>query len=133
MKNADVAKRRDEAISRGVGMQTQIYADRALNSEVWDIEGNRYLDFAAGIAVVTTSARRVVGELLLVLHEGLPGHEPGMVVTDEHLPVAQSLGAAHDDDLAVTQRRLFRAATVRVGTSVDWVPVHFLDARWMGQ
>jgi 4-aminobutyrate aminotransferase len=35
-------------------MMTQIYADRALNSEVWDIEGNRYIDFAAGIAVVNT-------------------------------------------------------------------------------
>ena len=54
MLNADVAKRRDDAISRGVGMMTQIYADRALNSEVWDIEGNRYIDFAAGIAVVNT-------------------------------------------------------------------------------
>ncbi|MDN5786407.1 4-aminobutyrate--2-oxoglutarate transaminase [Pseudorhodobacter sp.] len=54
MLNADVAKRRDEAISRGVGMMTQIYAERALNSEVWDIEGNRYIDFAAGIAVVNT-------------------------------------------------------------------------------
>ncbi|SEN24888.1 4-aminobutyrate aminotransferase [Gemmobacter aquatilis] len=54
MLNTDVAKRRDEAISRGVGMQTQIYAERALNSEVWDIEGNRYIDFAAGIAVVNT-------------------------------------------------------------------------------
>lgn len=54
MLNAEVAKRRDEAISRGVGMMTQIYADKALNSEVWDIEGNRYIDFAAGIAVVNT-------------------------------------------------------------------------------
>ncbi len=54
MLNAEVAKRRDVAISRGVGMMTQIYADRALNSEVWDIEGNRYIDFAAGIAVVNT-------------------------------------------------------------------------------
>ncbi|AWD21213.1 4-aminobutyrate--2-oxoglutarate transaminase [Fuscovulum blasticum] len=54
MKNSDVAKRRDEAVSRGVGMTTQIYADRALNAEVWDIEGNRYIDFAAGIAVVNT-------------------------------------------------------------------------------
>ncbi|WP_028913634.1 4-aminobutyrate--2-oxoglutarate transaminase [Pseudorhodobacter ferrugineus] len=54
MLNAEVAKRRDEAISRGVGMMTQIYADRALNAEVWDIEGNRYIDFAAGIAVVNT-------------------------------------------------------------------------------
>lgn len=57
MKNAEVAKRRDEAISRGVGMQTQIYVDRAENSEVWDIEGNRYIDFAAGIAVVNTGHR----------------------------------------------------------------------------
>ncbi|MGA0540050.1 4-aminobutyrate--2-oxoglutarate transaminase [Neotabrizicola sp. VNH66] len=57
MKNADVAKRREDAVSRGVGMTTQIYADRALNSEVWDIEGNRYIDFAAGIAVVNTGHR----------------------------------------------------------------------------
>ena len=54
MLNAEVSKRRDDAISRGVGMMTQIYVDRALNSEVWDIEGNRYIDFAAGIAVVNT-------------------------------------------------------------------------------
>ena len=57
MKNADVALRRDEAISRGVGMQTQIYVAKAENSEVWDIEGNRYIDFAAGIAVVNTGHR----------------------------------------------------------------------------
>ena len=54
MLNAEVAARRDDAISRGVGMMTQIYVDRALNAEVWDIEGNRYIDFAAGIAVVNT-------------------------------------------------------------------------------
>jgi len=54
MLNADVAKRREDAISRGVGVLTQIFAERALNSEVWDIEGNRYIDFAAGIAVVNT-------------------------------------------------------------------------------
>ena len=57
MNNADVALRRTGAISRGVGVQTQIYVDRALNSEVWDIEGNRYIDFAAGIAVVNTGHR----------------------------------------------------------------------------
>ena len=41
MQNSEVAKRRVEAVARGVGMQTQIYADRSLNSEIWDIEGNR--------------------------------------------------------------------------------------------
>lgn len=57
MKNADVALRRTDSIARGVGMQTQIYVDKALNAEVWDIEGNRYIDFAAGIAVVNTGHR----------------------------------------------------------------------------
>ncbi|MEO8245121.1 MAG: aminotransferase class III-fold pyridoxal phosphate-dependent enzyme, partial [bacterium] len=54
MLNADVARRRNDAISTGIGVQTQIYVDRALNSEVWDIEGKRYIDFGAGIAVVNT-------------------------------------------------------------------------------
>ncbi|GGE48273.1 4-aminobutyrate--2-oxoglutarate transaminase [Actibacterium pelagium] len=54
MLNAEVAERRNTAISRGVGMQTQVYVERASNSEVWDVEGKRYIDFAAGIAVVNT-------------------------------------------------------------------------------
>lgn len=57
MLNKEVNARRDDAIARGVGMMTQIYADRAENAEVWDIEGNRYIDFAAGIAVVNTGHR----------------------------------------------------------------------------
>ena len=57
MTNADIAKRREGAIARGVGMMTQVYVDRAENSEVWDVEGNRYIDFAAGIAVVNTGHR----------------------------------------------------------------------------
>ncbi|NSX56086.1 4-aminobutyrate--2-oxoglutarate transaminase [Parasulfitobacter algicola] len=54
MLNKDVSVRRDGAIARGVGMMTQIFADRAKNAEIWDIEGNRFIDFAAGIAVVNT-------------------------------------------------------------------------------
>ncbi len=57
MQNAQVADRRTHAIPQGVGMMTQIYVDRAENSEVWDIEGNRYIDFASGIAVVNTGHR----------------------------------------------------------------------------
>lgn len=54
MENAQISSRKNEAISRGVGMMTQIYADRAENSEIWDVEGNRYIDFASGIAVLNT-------------------------------------------------------------------------------
>lgn len=49
--------RKNAAISRGVGMTTQIYAERAENAEIWDTEGKRYIDFAAGIAVVNTGHR----------------------------------------------------------------------------
>ncbi len=54
MQNAEIAERRTASIARGVGMMTQIYVDHALNAEVWDVEGRRYIDFAAGIAVVNT-------------------------------------------------------------------------------
>jgi 4-aminobutyrate aminotransferase len=33
------------------------YAARAENAELWDVEGNRYIDFAAGIAVCNTGHR----------------------------------------------------------------------------
>lgn len=57
MQNSQIAERRTQAISRGVGMTTQVYAERAENAEIWDVEGRRYIDFAAGIAVVNTGHR----------------------------------------------------------------------------
>ncbi|MFV0409669.1 MAG: 4-aminobutyrate--2-oxoglutarate transaminase [Paracoccus sp. (in: a-proteobacteria)] len=54
---SSLIERKNAAISRGVGMTTQIYADRAENAEIWDRDGNRYIDFAAGIAVVNTGHR----------------------------------------------------------------------------
>ncbi|WP_127956967.1 4-aminobutyrate--2-oxoglutarate transaminase [Serratia microhaemolytica] len=47
-------QRRSAAISPGVGVTTQIYAEKAKNAEIWDTTGKRYIDFAAGIAVVNT-------------------------------------------------------------------------------
>ncbi|WP_299867188.1 4-aminobutyrate--2-oxoglutarate transaminase [uncultured Hoeflea sp.] len=55
--NAAIQTRKTDAIARGVGMMTQVYAERAENSEIWDVEGNRFIDFAAGIAVVNTGHR----------------------------------------------------------------------------
>ena len=57
MLNAEIETRRQSAMSRGVGVMTQIYADRAENAEIWDAEGNRYIDFASGIAVLNTGHR----------------------------------------------------------------------------
>lgn len=52
-----LADRRASAIARGVGVTTQIYAAKAENAEIWDGSGRRYIDFAAGIAVVNTGHR----------------------------------------------------------------------------
>ena len=52
--NADLHKRRIAAIPRGVGNSLAVYAERAQNAELWDVEGRRYVDFASGIAVVNT-------------------------------------------------------------------------------
>jgi 4-aminobutyrate aminotransferase/4-aminobutyrate aminotransferase/(S)-3-amino-2-methylpropionate transaminase len=46
--------RRAEALPRGVGQSHPIFARKALNAEIWDVEGKRYIDFCAGIAVVNT-------------------------------------------------------------------------------
>lgn len=35
-------------------MATNVFAARAKNADLWDVEGKRYIDFAAGIAVVNT-------------------------------------------------------------------------------
>ena len=81
MSNAEISRRKDEASSRGVGMQTQVYAERAKNSEVWDVEGTRYIDFAAGIAVVNTghchpkvmkAVEKQMGSFTHTCHQVLP-------------------------------------------------------------
>jgi 4-aminobutyrate aminotransferase / (S)-3-amino-2-methylpropionate transaminase / 5-aminovalerate transaminase len=52
--NHDLQKRRDAAFARGLGNQLPVYIERARNAEMWDVEGRRYIDFAAGIAVLNT-------------------------------------------------------------------------------
>src|SRR3546814_16912337 len=55
--NTEFTRRREAATPRGVGVMCNFYADRADNAELWDIEGNRYIDFASGIAVLNTGHR----------------------------------------------------------------------------
>jgi 4-aminobutyrate aminotransferase len=52
--SAELQQRRESAVPRGVGHATTIYAKRAKNAEIWSEDGKRYIDFAAGIAVVNT-------------------------------------------------------------------------------
>ena len=54
MSNKDLMQRKADATPRGVGVMCTFFADKAKNAEVWDVEGNRYIDFAGGIGVLNT-------------------------------------------------------------------------------
>ncbi|HUL18083.1 MAG TPA: 4-aminobutyrate--2-oxoglutarate transaminase [Steroidobacteraceae bacterium] len=52
--NAELHARRQLAVPRGVSNSLAVYAERASNAEIWDVEGRRYIDFASGISVLNT-------------------------------------------------------------------------------
>ena len=57
LSNTQLQARKNAATPRGVGVMCDFYAERALNAELWDVEGRRFIDFAAGIAVLNTGHR----------------------------------------------------------------------------
>ncbi|GAB7522890.1 4-aminobutyrate--2-oxoglutarate transaminase [Paraburkholderia sp. 2C] len=69
LNNASLQDRKNAATPRGVGVMCDFYAQRALNAELWDVEGRRFIDFAAGIAVVNTGHRHP--KLVAALREQL--------------------------------------------------------------
>lgn len=52
--NRSLLARRQAILPKGLGVAFPIFAERAQNSEVWDVEGNRYIDFIGGISVLNT-------------------------------------------------------------------------------
>ncbi len=50
--NASLLQRRLAAVPHGVATAMPVFAARAENAELWDVEGHRFIDFAAGIAVL---------------------------------------------------------------------------------
>ena len=44
--NTNLLGRREAAVPRGVATALPVFADRALNAELWDVEGRRFIDFA---------------------------------------------------------------------------------------
>jgi 4-aminobutyrate aminotransferase len=55
--NEQLMARKAAATPRGVGVMGSFFADRADNTELWDVEGRRFIDFAGGIAVMNTGHR----------------------------------------------------------------------------
>ncbi len=57
MSNNEFHQRRLTATPRGVGVMCNFFAQSAQNATLTDVEGNEYIDFAAGIAVLNTGHR----------------------------------------------------------------------------
>jgi 4-aminobutyrate aminotransferase/4-aminobutyrate aminotransferase/(S)-3-amino-2-methylpropionate transaminase len=55
-KSAELKERKAAAVPAGVGSRG-IYVAKAENAEIWDVDGRRFIDFAAGIAVLNTGHR----------------------------------------------------------------------------
>ncbi len=52
--NVQIQQRKQQVIARGQGNLAPVYIEKAKNSELWDVEGKRYIDFGSGIAVSNT-------------------------------------------------------------------------------
>jgi 4-aminobutyrate aminotransferase len=51
-KNEQLMARKAAATPRGVGVMGTFFVERAQGAELWDVQGQRYIDFAGGIAVM---------------------------------------------------------------------------------
>ncbi len=101
MQNSQIAARRAAAISRGVGVTTQVYAHKAENAEIWDVEGRRYIDFAAGIAVVNTGHRHPkVIEAVKAQLDSFTHTCHQVVPYENYVALAEKLNAAVPGDFA---------------------------------
>jgi 4-aminobutyrate aminotransferase len=55
--NSEITKRRDASVARAIAFSSTFVAARAENAEIWDAEGNRYIDFCGGIGCQNTGHR----------------------------------------------------------------------------
>ena len=76
--NAEWQERKVAAIARGQGNIAPVYVERAQNAELWDVEGNRYIDFGTGIAVCNTGHNQP--DVVAAVREQL---DPGTPLPDE--------------------------------------------------
>ena len=55
--NKEFELRRDDSVAKAIAYSSTLIADRAENTEIWDVEGKRYIDFCGGIGCQNTGHR----------------------------------------------------------------------------
>jgi 4-aminobutyrate aminotransferase/(S)-3-amino-2-methylpropionate transaminase len=99
--NAALLARRESAVPRGVASAAPVFAARAENAELWDVEGKRYIDFAGGIAVLNTGHRHPKVIEAAKAQEDLYTHTSFQVVPYEpYVALAEKLNELAPGDFA---------------------------------
>ena len=57
MSNAELNELKQKYVAAGATSPATAFADRAENAEIWDADGNRFIDFAGGIGVLNVGHR----------------------------------------------------------------------------
>ncbi|MDQ0390748.1 4-aminobutyrate--2-oxoglutarate transaminase [Labrys monachus] len=96
----ELLERRANAFSRGMSAGQPVFAAKAKNSEIWDVEGRRFIDFGGGIAVLNTGHRhplvmkRVYEQLERFTHTCLmvTPYEPAVMLAEKLNAIAPIAG-----------------------------------------
>ena len=92
--NSELQTRRAAAIPRGIASMTGVFADRAENAEIWDVDGRRFVDFAGGIAVLNTGHRHPKVMAAVAEQEKRFTHTAFQVMAyDSYIALAERLNA----------------------------------------
>ena len=92
--NSELRTRRASAVPRGIASMTGVFADRADNAEIWDVDGRRYVDFAGGIAVLNTGHRHPKVMAAVAAQEKRFTHTAFQVMAyDSYIALAERLNA----------------------------------------
>jgi 4-aminobutyrate aminotransferase/(S)-3-amino-2-methylpropionate transaminase len=73
-RSQDLLKLREQYVPRGVATTVPVFVQRAEGARLWDVDGNEFIDFAAGIGVINAGHRpkavvdAVQGQLDRFLH-----------------------------------------------------------------
>ncbi|TGL39840.1 4-aminobutyrate--2-oxoglutarate transaminase [Leptospira perdikensis] len=89
--NQTLWERRLANVPRGVTTAYPVFAEKAKNAEIWDIEGNRFIDFGGGIGVqntghchpkVVAAIHKQVDQVLHTAFQIMP-YEPYIVLAEK--------------------------------------------------
>lgn len=90
--NTALLNAREQSVPRGVVTAHSLVIERAKGSEVWDVEGNRYLDFVGGIGVLNVGHNHPAVVNAVTRQLGLVSHACFQVVAyPGYIELAQRL------------------------------------------